>query len=192
MVKQLVLVKHAQPILDPAKPAREWELGAQGEAQAKLLAQSLRRFLPFRLVASPEPKALRTAEIVSAELSVAMRCVEALRELDRPVLPILDAQEHHRLNAEIFADLSKPVIGRESGSQAVERFSAAVVGEIDQVREAANLVVVAHGTVIALFVAQHNGLSGLDLWARLRCPSFVVLDFPSFGLVQVVESISAA
>ena len=38
MSTALVLVKHALPVLDPSKPAREWQLGAEGEVQAKRLA----------------------------------------------------------------------------------------------------------------------------------------------------------
>lgn len=68
MPRQLVLVTHALPALDGAKPPREWILADEGENQARRLASALRRFLPFRVLSSPEPKALRTAELLALEL----------------------------------------------------------------------------------------------------------------------------
>jgi broad specificity phosphatase PhoE len=35
-----------------------------------------------------------------------------------------------------------------------------------------NLAVVAHGTVNALFLAQHENIDALDFWCRLGLPSF--------------------
>jgi hypothetical protein len=35
-------------------------------------------------------------------------------------------------------------------------------------------------------VAAHNELDAFELWRQLACPSFVVLDVPSFSLREVV------
>src|SRR5438445_7540902 len=129
MPTALVLVKHALPVLDPTRPAREWRLGAEGELQSKRLASRLRAFAPLRLVTSPEPKASTTGEMVAAELGLHVSPVEGLREFDRPVLPLRSKAEHERENAAIFADLNRPVLGVESGRDALDRFSAAVGAE---------------------------------------------------------------
>jgi broad specificity phosphatase PhoE len=107
------LIKHAQPVLDATVPAREWVLGAEGEEQSKRLGASLRRFIPCRLVTSPEPKALRTCEIVAGELNIPMTIVDGLQEIDRPVLPIMAPAEHERVNARIFSEADSRVIGGE-------------------------------------------------------------------------------
>ena len=183
---RVVLVKHAQPLLDATKPAREWDLTVEGQAQSKRLGASLREFVPCRLVSSPEPKALRTCEIVADELGISMTVVDGLREIDRPVLPIMSASEHERVNAQIFTEFDRRVIGRESAREARERFMEAVRKEIGRTEEE-NLVVVAHGTVISLLVSEHNDVDSFQLWKRLQCPSLVVLEKPSLGLVEVVD-----
>ena len=75
---RVVLVKHASPILDSSRPAREWRLGEEGEAQSRRLADRLRAFSPLRLVASPEPKAFKTGQVVAAELDLPITSVEGL------------------------------------------------------------------------------------------------------------------
>jgi broad specificity phosphatase PhoE len=58
---------------------------------------------------------------------------------------------------------------------------------------AGNVIVIAHGTVIALFVAYCTSLPVLPLWRRLGLPSFVVLTLPGFGLVvEVVADVAGA
>ena len=124
---RIVLVKHAQPLLDATKPAREWDLAVEGEGQSKRLGAALREFVPCQLVSSPEPKALRTCEIVAGELGVSMTVVDGLREIDRPVLPIMSASEHERVNARIFTEFDRRVMGRESAREARDRFGEAPV-----------------------------------------------------------------
>src|SRR5262245_51514256 len=126
----LVLVKHAHPLLDATKPAREWDLASEGEGQAKRLGALLRRFVPCRLVTSPEPKALRTSEIVAGELGISLAIVDGLREIDRPVLPIMSSHEHESLNARIFMEFDHRVMGSESAREARQRFAETVETEL--------------------------------------------------------------
>jgi broad specificity phosphatase PhoE len=180
------LVKHAHPLMDATKPAREWDLAFEGERQAKRLGALLRRFVPCRLVTSPEPKALRTSQIVAGELGISPTTVDGLREIDRPVLPIMSSREHERLNARIFMEFDRRIMGRESAREAQTRFAVAIETELARTEEA-NLVVVAHGTVISLLVSQHDNIDPFELWKRLQCPSFVVLEKASLGLVEIVD-----
>ena len=181
----LVLVKHALPVLEPSKPAREWQLGAEGELQSKRLASRLRAFAPLRIVTNPEPKASTTGQLIAVELGLHVSSVDGLREFDRPVLPLMSQSEHERENAAIFADLNRRVLGAESGRDALHRFSEAIGAELARTG-AQSLVVITHGTVISLFVAAHNQVNAFELWKELACPSFVVLDVSSFSLRQVV------
>ncbi|HJR58142.1 MAG TPA: histidine phosphatase family protein [Vicinamibacterales bacterium] len=184
-----MLVKHAQPVLDGSRPARDWELGAEGEQQAVRLAGALERFAPFRLVSSPEPKAARTAALVAGQLGIVMDTIGDLRELDRPVLPILPAAEHQRLNARVFAARDEAVLGAESASAALARFTAAIRTEMVRA-SGQNLVAMSHGTVISLLVGACNPVDAFEVWQRLQCPSFVVLDGPSLALIDVVDSVA--
>jgi broad specificity phosphatase PhoE len=185
--RQIVLVKHALPTLDASVAAREWRLGADGEAQARALAGRLRSFAPSALFSSPEPKAARTAELVGMGLGLVHRIGQGLEEFDRPVLPLLPAGEHAALNAPIFSEPDRQVLGRESGAAALRRFEAALAALVDAERAPGTLVIISHGTVIALLVAAHNDVDGFHLWRELSCASFVVLTYPGFGLTSPVE-----
>lgn len=183
MSSLLVLVKHAQPVLDPSVPAREWALSQVGESQARKLADQLRRYLPFRLITSVEQKAYRTGEIISDALGLPVSPADDVQEIDRRALPIVAPRVYEEMNAPIFSDVDRPVLGRESARDALERFRVAVN------REAArtvgkNLVIVSHGTVISLLCAAYGGLDAFTLWKELDCPSFVVLTLPALDVVE--------
>ena len=182
---RVVLVKHASPILDPSRPAREWRLSEEGEAQSRRLADRLRAFSPLRLISSPEPKAFKTGQVVAAKLDLSITSVDGLEEFDRPVLPKMVKTEYERVNAAIFADFDRQVLGVESARGALGRFSAALRGQLAETDEQ-TLVVITHGTVISLFAAAHNELDAFGLWKRLSCPSLVVMEVPAFGVVEVI------
>jgi broad specificity phosphatase PhoE len=186
----VVLVKHALPVLDASLPPRDWHLGAAGKAEAQRLADRLRPFLPFRLISSPEPKALSTSAIVAAALKVPVHSVEGLQEFDRPPLPIMSLEEHQRVNAEIFSEPDRAVLGSESAHAALARFSSALLAEIPAIRSG-NLVAVSHGTVISLFTARHNDVDPFTIWRALACASFAVLELPSFSLVRLSADAAA-
>jgi broad specificity phosphatase PhoE len=181
----LVLVKHGSPVLDPDVPAREWVLSPRGEAEAARLADRLREHLPFRLVSSSEPKALRTAEIVASALSTQTRRVADLGEIDRPAMPIMTRDMHREVNAGIFSHPDQAVIGTESAQAALRRFSAGIEAQLEH-SPAENLVAVTHGTVISLFVAAHNPIDAFTFWSRLECASFVTVEVPSFRMLRGV------
>jgi 2,3-bisphosphoglycerate-dependent phosphoglycerate mutase len=187
----IVLVKHALPVRDPAKPPREWQLGEEGRHQSRLLAQRLRRFLPLRLIASIEAKAIDTARIVADELEVALSVMDGFEEIDRPALPVMTRAEHQRLNEAIFADPDRPALGTESARAALERFSVAVHQQVAQTDDQ-SVVIVTHGTVISLLVAAHNHMPAFELWRRLSCPSFVVLERQSLAVREIIEDAAAA
>ena len=129
-----------------------------------------------------------TGQLVAAELGLNVSAVAGLEEIDRPPLPLMAKAEHERIVAPIFADLQTRVLGAESGRDALTRFSAAVATELAQT-EAPTLVAITHGSVISLFVAAHNDLDGFELWKQLTCPSFVVLDVPSFSVREIVSAV---
>ena len=171
----VVLVKHAQPVLDAEAPPREWRLSAEGEAQSAQLAERLRAFVPLALVSSKQPKARATAAIVADVLGVQHHVLNGLEEFDRPAMPILSPDEHDRVNAVLFAERSRPVLGRESADAALERFDAAIARALATTDPSHTLVVIAHGTVIALFVERYTGREAIEVWRGLRCADYVTV-----------------
>lgn len=188
MARTLILVKHAKPGLDAAAPARAWRLGDEGERQARAMAGTLQAYRPFVLVCSDEPKAHRTAEIIGAETGAAVRVVSGLRELDRPVLPIVDARERERLNRPVFEQPSRAVLGEESADEALARFAAAIDEELAGIDAGVNLVAITHGTVMALFAAAHSVVDPWKLWRKLECGDLIAFELPGFQLSGAASS----
>jgi broad specificity phosphatase PhoE len=182
----VVLIKHGTPVLDAAVPPREWVLAPAGEAEAERLAERLSDFAPFRLSTSPEPKASRTAAIIAGRFGVAVHEVDDLREYDRPALPIMTPELHRQVNAAIFTQRDRPVLGSESPESALRRFDSAVAGEV-AASTPHNAVLVTHGTVMALFAAAYNPVDAFTLWAGLACGSMLVLDASTFRLPTVPQ-----
>ncbi len=137
-------------------------------------------------MSSIEPKASGTADQVASELGIKASPVEGLHEIDRPVLPWMGPEEYERFNARLFTDFDRPVVGSESARQALDRFDAALLCEIERM-DREHLVVISHGTVMSLFVAAHDdGVDALGLWKDLQCCSFVVLDAARLKLQEIM------
>ena len=80
------------------------------------------------------------------------------------------------------------ISGHETADQAHHRFSQALASLLEQYLDQ-NVAVVAHGTVITLFVTRAVGLQPFAFWKRLGLPSFVVLSVPGFDILSVVEEV---
>ena len=183
-MKQLILVKHSNPEIVKGVPAREWQLSEKGRVRAKLLADQLRPYQPEAVVSSVEPKARQTAEIIGAELELDSRVVKGLHEHDRRHAPFYSKEEFQTLVREFFAKPDVLVFGDETAGQALTRFRESV-SAILKTYEDKKLVIVAHGTVISLFVSWLTGQDGYLLWKELGLPSFASLDVQSKSLLKI-------
>lgn len=197
-MRRLILVKHSLPEIEPAVLSHHWRLGEEGRRRCVALAELLTPYAPVAIVASTEPKAAETGEIVAGRLGLPLEAVAGLRENDRTGLGYLGDAEYEARFARFFAEPTAPVVGRETAAEAGARFADAVEGamaryasrEADPRRDG-SLVVVAHGTVISLFVARHAAVEPFPLWRRLGLPSFVVLAVPALALLEVIERVEA-
>ncbi len=186
--RNLVLVKHSLPEIVPAVPASQWQLSEAGRPRCKALAARLSAYDPPIIFSSTEPKARETASIVAHLLRKPLQSREGLHEHSRAGVAYLSSDEFEGRIADFFARPDEPVFGEETADQSYERFARAVGGIIEE-HTKGNVAVVAHGTVISLFVARKTGLEPFPLWQRLGLPSYVVLSLPNFELVTVVEGV---
>ncbi|MCW5850422.1 MAG: histidine phosphatase family protein [Anaerolineae bacterium] len=184
----LILVKHSAVTIDTARAASAWRLSDEGRRRCDALAERLAAYQPQRVVASQEPKAAETGRLVAERLALPFTTAPDLHEHDRRGVPFLGADEFQAAVARFFAESDGLVLGRETAAAALARFDAAVRRVLAQFPGEA-LVVVAHGTVISLFVARHAGVEAFDLWRRLDLPSVVVLDWPTATVLEVVASV---
>jgi broad specificity phosphatase PhoE len=153
------------------------------------LADSLKRHVPAHIVSSEEGKAVETAQIVAGQLGLSVEVLGGLQEHDRTgVLYRPNEDEFQRDVAQFFANPEKLVMGRETAMEAKERFADALESALARYKEG-NVAVVAHGTVISLFVADRAGLEPYDYWEQLGIPSFTVLSIPEFRLLTTVDRI---
>ena len=180
----LVLVKHSAPLVVPDAPPATWRLSSEGVARCGALAERLRPYRPRSIVSSVEPKAAETASLVAERLGLAVDLVDGLHEHDRRDAPLLGDAAFAAAVRDLFARPGELVLGRETAAEAGARFAAAM-GGILAARPEEDVVVVAHGTVISLFVAARTGSDGYGLWTRLGLPSFVVLRRPGLELERV-------
>jgi broad specificity phosphatase PhoE len=170
---RLILVKHALPIVDPPRPAREWPLSPEGEEACGRLAEALRPFAPSSVWASEEPKAAETARLLAENLGLTCTIVSGLHEHDRSDLGFMPWSDVEAGVRNLFLRPAERVFGSETGDQALGRFAGALDVVLGQDSETP--VVVAHGTVISLYVSAVCGEEGYPIWQRLGTPSFVVV-----------------
>lgn len=188
-LRYLTLVKHAKPAVQQEHPANAWSLSEEGQLDAERLAGALSVYNPAVIVTSVEPKAQETGQIIATRLGRTLETTAGLHEHARATAGWLGAEEFERAIASLFASPDQLVFGEETADQARERFTQAVHATLKRHAQG-NVTIVAHGTVISLFVAAQTGRDGYSLWRRLGLPSYVVLTLPDFTVFESVERLA--
>lgn len=177
------------PVLRDGFPPAEWELSEEGRRTAGGLAKELALYPIGRMLSSVEPKARETARLVARMLDLELVEWLGLHEQDRANVDHLDSPEVFRAHVrELFDKPDQLVYGRETARAAQQRFALAVESAI-AAHGVGDLAIVAHGTVIALFVALRTGVEPFDLWQRLGLPWMVVMTLPQCELLEIVEGV---
>ncbi|HET7684564.1 MAG TPA: histidine phosphatase family protein [Marmoricola sp.] len=168
----LFLVRHAEPEIDPTRDATTWELAPGAEAQLEAIAAQLPP--DARHFSSPEPKAIATARMLTAE----------------PVEVVADLREHERgaawiddYETTVVRALLRPIEAAYDGwatcFRTQQRVAAAVQRLLDRL-PGKDLVLVGHGIAWTLLVAEFTDSDpDPELWASLGMPDLVVLQPPS-------------
>jgi 2,3-bisphosphoglycerate-dependent phosphoglycerate mutase len=169
----LLLVRHSAPELDPSVPSEEWGLSEEGRQRCGPLAERLAGHEPRILLASTEPKAHETAELVAPALGLEVQLSDGVRETARRTVGWLAPEDIDRGIRELLERPGEVVFGEESAEAALARFEAAVAG----LEEPA--VVVTHGTVLSLYAAPRIGRDVYELWSSLELPDVVEVPWSS-------------
>src|SRR5205809_6890676 len=93
MSRKLVLIKHASPLVIPGTAPEEWKLSDKGKESCGPLAEALREHAPAVIVASEEPKAEQTAQLVGERLGIPVETAPGLHEHDRSNVPHMRSGE---------------------------------------------------------------------------------------------------
>ena len=186
--RKLILVRHSLPQMDRNAQRSLWDLSAEGKRRCTALGEALAGTAPRLIASSIEPKAVQTAQVVAERLNTPHREFEGLHEHDRSNVEFLPAEDFDPAIACFSASPDELVLGKETASQAEERYTGAVQNVLAEAPDG-NIVIVSHGTVMALFVAKWAGTQAVTLWRRLGLPSFLELSLPEFELISVNEEI---
>ncbi|HEY2356323.1 MAG TPA: histidine phosphatase family protein [Phenylobacterium sp.] len=168
----LILVRHGRPQVDPNIPPPEWGLSTEGRAAVGELAVKLSHLRPVAAVASHEPKAVETAELLAAPVGLIVERDKAFDEHLRPAWPF--SSDPASFAARVEQVLTTPAISidsAETGQAAAERFAAGLARRTER-----PLLVVSHGTVLSLYLAEHAGFDAVALWRSFGFPDALVLD----------------
>ena len=181
----LFLIRHSTPVVDASQPSSLWKLSAAGMDRANELAKHLSRRGIQLIVSSTELKAIQTAQILADHLGVQTEVAEGLHEHERSYPRDFTASqtEFKARIASLFAEPDSLVFGDETAHQTSLRFEAAMQRVIARHPDK-GLAVVAHGTVISLFVARHNGLDSFAFWQRLGMPACISLEMHGFKMLE--------
>jgi broad specificity phosphatase PhoE len=187
-VNYLLLIKHSLPEIVESVPAHEWLLSAEGRRRCESLATAIAPYDPQVIISSREPKAKETARALANSLSRSFIAVDNLQEHDRSNTPFMSKGAFQANMREFFERPGQLVIGSETANAAHTRFKKAV-NQVLADHPDETIALVAHGTVISLFVARQTDTDAFSLWQQLDLPSFVVLSLPDLKLVKIVESV---
>ena len=168
----LHLVRHGRPLIDPARPAAEWELDPAGFDDIWALRESGR--LPSRAAwfCSPEPKAQQTAQLLTdGDVGI----IDDLREHERAAGWLVDFPDRVR------AAFAEPELAAAPGWEPMAALSARLVPAVRRILDVHGdepVVLVGHGTAWTLLVGELTGREpDLERWTSLGMPD--VIEVPS-------------
>jgi broad specificity phosphatase PhoE len=162
----VILVRHALPEIVRGVPSSEWGLSEAGREDCVLLAHALPPDLAPVVYSSGIPKAMETAAVIALRRGLRTAVDARLREVDQPP----EWVEDHR--AKVLGYLAgRDGFDWEPREQAVARFDAAI-GDIvaSGDGDAGDVVVVAHGLVMTLWVATVAEINAGAWWEALTLP----------------------
>ena len=187
-MSKLILIKHSLPEINPNIPASQWHLSELGRRRSELLADKLNEYALDVIMSSVEPKASETAQIMAHRLHKPFEIAEGLHEHERNRVPFGTVEQFEKSVADFFVRPSELVFGEETADAARNRFSNAIARVIEKFPRQ-TIAIVAHGTVITLYVSCLANLEPFIFWKRLGLPSMIVLSLPDLQVEEIVENI---
>jgi len=176
-VANLILVRHAQPLVKPQVPSVQWRLTPAGREGASAMGHLLAAYNPTRVITSIEPKAVETGTIIADQVQVSTAQVQGLHEHERHNEGFVS--DHPARVRELLSRPEELVYGAETGAQAADRFAHALYGAVGET-PGQTVVAVSHGTVMVLFAAARAGIDAFVLWQSLKMPCALVFTLPDF------------
>ncbi|MBN1966025.1 MAG: histidine phosphatase family protein [Anaerolineae bacterium] len=172
----LYLIRHPKTEPDPGIPASKWRLSREGFAQVRRLVTA-----PFwngvtAVYTSRETKAAAVGAAIQVNHNIPFIMLEDLREARRDEWVGLEA--FRAAQQAFFARPGEPPIPTwESAGAAQVRFAGAMQDILARHPESDSLAVVAHATVLTLYIARLRGeVPGYGWWSRIGFAEVMAVD----------------
>ena len=184
-IRRLILVRHSLPAIHREVPSAEWRLSPEGLARARTLARRVQPVGASTIFTSREPKAVETAREMAGEWGLQVEEVDGLHEHERPLAQMLSRDVFEGKIRELFSRPCDLVFGAETADRARRRFTMAVMRLL--ATRTGDVVVVTHGTVMTLFVAEAAGVEPFAFWKGQQMPFAVTLTVPELRIERVAK-----
>lgn len=183
-----MLVRHSEPIVDPALPASGWPLSDRGAAMASQLAEMLRPYVPGLVVTSTERKAIETGRIIADLLDLPTGIDEDLNEQGGGTVPFIqDRAAFLDLVREHFHRPGDPVLGEEPATIAADRLAGAVARHVHVRLDPP--ILVTHGRIMATYLARLSGQEPWAIWEALAMPDAYLADPVPPGSIRHIDGL---
>lgn len=185
----LYLIRHPLTTPDRAVPASQWQLSDEGRAQVAQLIAAPFWASVHAVYTSDQHKAAVVGEAVAMAFAMSHHVVPHLTEAVRDRW--LDGDEFRAAQERFFAEPdTPPVLGWESADAARARFTGAMSALLAQHSLEEAIAVVAHATVLNLYVAQlRRTAARFDDWRRIGFATVCAVDRasmqPATGFLSV-------
>ncbi len=172
----LYLIRHPKTLPDPTVPGSQWQISEEGLAQVDALLTAPLWGGVATIYTSQEHKAAAVGEAVQAAFGIPFVTVEGLHEARRD--DWVDPDTFPAAQASFFSRPQQaPLSGWESAQEASARFAAAMSGILAHSPTPDTIAVVAHGTVLTLYLAHlQREQPSFEAWRRLGFAEVMALD----------------
>jgi 2,3-bisphosphoglycerate-dependent phosphoglycerate mutase len=175
MQSRLVLVRHGKPEIEEGTPSTQWPLSQSGREAAALLATQLSDFKFQSITSSPELKAISTTETIAQKLGLNVEIDDGLSEHKRHSTDFLPLEDFNAQIARLFeSPWNELIFGDETANAALERFTRTLDRQYVS-SGSGDVVVVTHGTIMSIYVANRLGIDPLPFWCSLTTPTAIVI-----------------
>jgi len=187
-LRYLLLIRHSQSQPEPDVPAKNWHLSAEGRRRCEEMARKAAAYAPQKIIASREPKATETGQLIAKALQIPFSTAENLHEHERETFPFTNQEDFNASVKRLFEHPDQLVMGEETAEQASARFDAAVQSVLSE--NSGNIAIASHGTVMSLFAEKHTNVEAYSLWKRLGMPAMLVFSLPEMELIEIIEGVA--
>jgi broad specificity phosphatase PhoE len=188
--RRLILIKHSIPAIEPDVPSPQWRLSDVGKRRAAKLADAVADMGATSLHSSDSPKAVETAEIIAAKTGLLLKINPEFKEHIRDDMPFGSDAWWRAVVLDAIRRPEELVLGSETTGDAGRRFAAAVKSAAAG-SPPGDMLIVAHGTVISMFVSQLTGADPVPIWECLGLPGLLVVRWPEASGIEFQENFDA-